>query len=314
MEHFDFCLAWNWPYDSDFRDLLDRACQNRGISLLQVSPENLSLTLELLHSRELSFQAFFDRASDTDERFLSLAAWAGAHAGLYLNPLIHARRAWDKAGMHAGLLSHGMPVPPAVIIPSFEQQPELPKPDLSVLSGRFAIKPAHGGGGRGVISCASEWEQVLEARRQFPCDLYLLQAYVEPAWLESRPAWFRVIHCGGSVFPCWWDPYTHDYTPVEGHQLEAFSLQPLVELALEMARLCGLDLFSTEIALTSDGCYWIIDYVNDPIDLRPQSTTAQGVPDAIVAAVCHKLADMVACGCQPQWSYFPFKGSRILVV
>jgi hypothetical protein len=67
----------------------------------------------------------------------------------------------------------------------------------------------------------------------------------------------------------------------------------LDDIAVAIAQLCGLDLFSTEIAYTSDGLFVVVDYVNDQIDLRLQSTTAEGVPDYIVKAVADLLANHV---------------------
>jgi len=43
------------------------------------------------------------------------------------------------------------------------------------------------------------------------------------------------------------------------------------------------DFFSTEIALAKDGRYVVVDYVNDPCDMRPQSKHFDGVPDTIAA-------------------------------
>jgi len=42
-----------------------------------------------------------------------------------------------------------------------------------------------------------------------------------------------------------------------------------------------------------DGRLLSVDYVNDPIDLRLQSQTAEGVPDEIVAAVADCIAEWV---------------------
>jgi hypothetical protein len=52
-------------------------------------------------------------------------------------------------------------------------------------------------------------------------------------------------------------------------------------------------LFSTEIAITSDGRFVIVDYVNDPIDLRPQSKTFDGVPDDIVEDITKRLVEVI---------------------
>ncbi len=48
MTNYDLCLTWNWEYDADFVELLDGACQSHGLSLLQVTPENLSEIMQSL--------------------------------------------------------------------------------------------------------------------------------------------------------------------------------------------------------------------------------------------------------------------------
>ena len=54
---------------------------------------------------------------------------------------------------------------------------------------------------------------------------------------------------------------------------------------------CGLDFFSTEIALTSEGRFVTVDYVNEICDMRLQSGHADGVPDALVTAICGCIAE-----------------------
>jgi hypothetical protein len=95
------------------------------------------------------------------------------------------------------------------------------------------------------------------------------------------------------VFPCWWNPSSHIYTPVSEADKSGLGLYPLDDIISAIAHLCGLDLFSTEIAYTSDGLFVVVDYVNDQIDLRLQSSTIEGVPDAIVKAVADQLATHV---------------------
>jgi len=65
-------------------------------------------------------------------------------------------------------------------------------------------------------------------------------------------------------------------------------------VAASIAHLCGLELFSTEVALTPDGLFVVVDYVNDQIDLRLQSKTPDGVPDTIVRDVATRLTTLVA--------------------
>jgi hypothetical protein len=290
MSSYNLCLAWNWEYDADFVKLLDGACQSRGLSLLQINPENLLDRIQSIANKEMTFQVFFDRASDSDTRFLPVVQLASSHVIHHINSHELARRAWDKVAMHQAI-SVSMDTPFTIILPSYDEQPLLPSIDLASLGMSFTIKPAFGGGGDGVITEAISLSQALVARKEFPSQRYLLQAQIIPTRLGSRMAWFRPIFCVGKVYPCWWDNCTHIYTPVTSDEETCYNLGPLRSLTFSIARICGLDLFSTEITLTRDGRFVIVDYVNDPIDLRLQSRAFDGVPDDIVRDITGRLAD-----------------------
>jgi hypothetical protein len=252
----------------------------------------------MLEAGQLSFHTFFDRASDADEGFIPISEWARLNAVIYINRFRLARHAWDKAAVHQQLINAGLTTPKTLIIPPCSQEPDPTPPDLETLGERFVIKPAHGGGGKGVVTDASTWQQVLAARQEYPDDHYLLQTYIYPAILDARPAWFRLIYCAGQIFPCWWDQYTHIYTPITEDEQFHFGLQPLLNIMTELALLSQLELFSTEIAYTPEGEFVLVDYINDPIDLRLQSKTMEGVPDQIVEFIAQNLVSYVAAGCQ----------------
>jgi hypothetical protein len=95
------------------------------------------------------------------------------------------------------------------------------------------------------------------------------------------------------VYPCWWDNCTHIYIPVTSDEANSYNLSPLHSITSSIAQICRLELFSTEISLTLDGRFVIVDYVNDPIDLRLQSKTFDGVPDDIVRDITERLAEFV---------------------
>jgi hypothetical protein len=292
MDIYDLCVAWNWVYDADFVGLLDKSCQARGLSLLQITTGNLPQMLNALVGRELSCRVFFDRASDEDPQFLPLVQWVQEDSIHAINAYERASRTWDKSRMHSLLVSRGLDVPPTIILPPFIENPEIPEipeVDLCKLGEQFTIKPAHGSGGVGVMTKASSWEQVLAVRKEHATDHYLLQAHVAPLQVETRPAWFRVIYCAVEVFSSWWDPYSHVYSPVTQAEKNQYSLGPLDEIAHAIARLSKLDLFSTEIAYTAENKFVVVDYVNDQIDMRLQSRTVEGVPDFIVQEVADRL-------------------------
>jgi len=292
MRSYDFCLAWNWEHDADFVMLLDLACQSRGLSLFQITPENLADTMRSLANEEITVQIFLDRASDADPRFIPVVQWACNHAVHYINPHELACRAWDKVAMHQAI-STSMETPVTIVLPSYDEEPLFPAIDLASLGEGFAIKPALGGGGDGVIIGATSLSQVLIARKAFPSQRYLLQAQIIPARLGPRMAWFRVTYCVEKVYPCWWDSLTHIHTPITSDEASSYNLTPLHGITSSIAQICELELFSTEIALTSNGRFVIVDYVNDPIDLRLQSKAFDGVPNDIVRDIADRLAALV---------------------
>jgi hypothetical protein len=72
-----------------------------------------------------------------------------------------------------------------------------------------------------------------------------------------------------------------------------FGLSSLYTVSRRIAQVCHLDLFSTEITQSIDGCFLVVDYVNDPVDLRLQSKAADGVPDTFVESIAGRLARLV---------------------
>ncbi len=292
MENYDLCLTWNWKYDADFVGLLNLACRSYGLSLLEITPENLSDMTQSVTSGEIGLRVFFDRASDSDGSFIPVVQWACDRVDHHINFHKLACRAWDKVAMHQ-IISASLDTPATVTLPPYNEQPFLPEIDLSSLGESFTIKPANGGGGIGVINEATTLSQVLEARQEFPTQRYLLQDYIIPPRFGSRAAWFRVIYCAGEVYPCWWDNDTHIYAHVTSDEEASYDLGSLRSVTSSVANLCGLTLFSSEIAVTSDGRFVVVDYVNDPIDLRLQSKAFDGVPDDIVKDISERLAQLL---------------------
>jgi hypothetical protein len=293
MSHYDVCLAWNWEYDADFVHIFEAACASHGVSLLQVTPEKLPQILSGLQNKEITFTTLLDRASEEDERFQPLVDWTRKHRIYCINPQKQTLWASDKATMHLEFISHGLHTPYTIILSPHSQHSSLHCPDLAPLGGCFAIKPACEGGGNGVILEASSWEQVQVARQQFPHEKYLLQAHVRTCQLDGRQAWFRILVCNGAIYPCWWDQNTHIYTRVSAEEKAHYGLRGLNEVSARIAQICSLHLFSTEIALTEQGQFLVVDYVNDPVDLRFQSKAVDGVPDSIVENIAGRLARLV---------------------
>jgi len=293
--HYDLVAAWSWEHDAAFVEALRGCCGERGVSLLEVTPDTLPAAVAALHAGELGFAALLDRAWDADPAFRPLAAHARCAGARLINDPALAERAWDKATMHLEFITAGIHTPHTVLLAPYGHEPDLPEPDLAPLGERFLLKPAHGGGGIGVKRNLTTWDEVQAIRRRHPEEKYLAQAWVTARLTADGPEWYRVVYAGGEVLPFWWGVASHAYRELTGEQEACHALAGLRPLVRAIAEVCGLDVFSTEIARRDgDGELVSVDYVNDPIDLRPRSRAADGMPDEAVAAVAARVAELAA--------------------
>lgn len=309
-QDYDLAVAWNWEYDSEFLHLTVSAAHTRGLTTYLIDHQNVDKTVERLQKDSLLFHVVLDRASDEDERFLSLSHLLArrhstskqARSLRIVNPYDLLRRASDKATMHLEFLSHGVHVPFTIIISPYNQkrEVELSLSELAQLGRPFIIKPANTtGGGLGVVLGAESLKDIIETRQHHKNDKYLLQEKVVPVHLAERRAWFRVFYAFGRITPCWWDDQTHLYEEVTPEDEEGFGLQPLRAIATTIQEICGLDFFSTEVAFTQAQQFIVVDYVNEMCDMRLKSRHRDGVPDRIVATIVESLIDFtVSCKSQ----------------
>jgi hypothetical protein len=285
--HFDLCLPWYWEFDIDFVHFVEQACHAQGLTLWQITPDNLLESINALYQGERTFNTLLDR-SQGEDRFLPINRWAKEYNKKRINPAEISKWSEDKATMHLELITAGVQTPHTILLAPFLEQPVLPPLDLTPLGNQFVIKPSNEGGGEGVILGAFSLEQVLRARMEFPEQKYLLQSTVTPRTIQGRPAWFRVFYAVGKTYPCWWHPLTHVYAEVTASEEHRYDLTPLHDLTRRIASLCRLDWFTTEIALTLED-FVVVDYVNDEIDTRVQSKAVDGAPDAIMQNVARQL-------------------------
>jgi hypothetical protein len=301
---FDIGLVWNWAYDQEFLQLVVSAVQAKGLSAFLVDQHNLSEIAEFCRGDKIQFRFVLDRASDEDERFLPLAQlFMRRQSGStrrpplrVINPYELLRRASDKATMHLEFLTHGLHVPFTIIISPYnhKREVELSLTELSQLGRPFIIKPANTtGGGVGVVLGAESLKDIIETRQHHKNDKYLLQENVIPTDLADRRAWFRVFYAFGQIIPCWWDDLTHIYEELTPAEEEGFGLQPLRSITATIREICGLEFFSTEIALTPGQSFIVVDYVNEMCDMRLKSLHADGVPDPIVNRIAQSLAEFL---------------------
>ncbi len=286
-----FGIAWNWEHDQDFTGQLDRSCLNAGLSCYLIGPHNLQQTYLEVQNNERRFAYFLDRASDEDPRFLQLNQLLQSKGTKFINAQHHYQRSIDKANIHGELLAHGLQLPLTIILPPYETEPNFDPRVIEPLAKPFVVKPAKGGGGFGVMVGATRPDDVSQTRAKFRNQRFLVQQRIEPQILGNRRAWFRVYNVCGQVIPCWWDDATHRYTVLTPADSEVVKIDELTRVVRIIAEVSQLDFFSTEIALDRDGRYVVIDYVNDPCDMRPQSKSFDGVPDTIIRLIVSHIVE-----------------------
>lgn len=286
---YDLCLPWYWEYDDVFVGMVERACTEQGISLWQIKPDNLLESITTLYKGTTTFKTLLNRGQG-ELVFKPISCWAHEHGAHRINPSELSAWSEDKTTMHLEFINAGLNTPHTVVLASFLEQPVIPEFDLSPLGENFVIKPSNGGGGEGVIIGASSMDEILRARMEFPQQKYLIQSYITPQIISGNPAWFRVFFANGETYPCWWATDTHIYQHVTAEQESQYGLGRLRCITNQIASICKLDWFSTEIALADD--FVVVDYVNDEIDTRVQSQAMDGVPDEIVDNIARQLVNI----------------------
>lgn len=286
---YDLCLPWYWEYDDVFVGMVERACIEQGISLWQIKPDNLLESITALYKGTTTFKTLLDRGQG-ELVFKPISRWAQEYSAKRINPCELSAWSEDKTTMHLEFINAGLNTPHTIVLASFLEQPVIPEIDLAPLGENFVIKPSNGGGGEGVIIGASGMDQILRARMEFPQQKYLIQSYITPQVISGNPAWFRVFYANGETYPCWWATDTHIYQNVTAEQESQYGLNKLRDITKQIASICKLDWFSTEIALADD--FVVVDYVNDEIDTRVQSQAMDGVPDEIINNIARQLVSI----------------------
>ncbi len=265
-------LFWEWNEDSHVAaDLLKHAAA-RKLRARVFYYEALPGLDELRWRPPL---VLWDRAGDVYESARRLADWSEALGSRVINPPRGMLLAKDKSVLHGRLEQRSLPVPHTQFITHASSLEE-----IQFSFGKYLVlKPVRSGGGEGVR--IQEWcESCLrEAMNSRPGETWLLQEHIEAAQIAGRRAWFRVFYLLGDIRICWWDNYTHIYEWIPLQEVERLGFSELLQMGRCIGEAFPLQFFSTEIAYRKDGRPVIVDYVNDPCDLRGICRIPNGVPE-----------------------------------
>lgn len=289
----DILVAWDWEFDAEFMKRFEETAKGQGLRCLFINPSNLGDVLDRMRREKLQFKVLLDRASDTNEAFDPLIDKVILSGAKTLNEASNAIRAMDKATMHLEFLTKGIDVPYTIILSPSDDVNNIKEKELKHLGRPFIIKPSRGGGGYGVVVGAETLGDIMSARQEFADDKYLLQEKVFPIMLGGHRAYFRVFYICGKTIPCWWDDLTHMFTTLDKKDESKYHLGKLRDIAKAISEISRLDFFSTEICITDKGRYVVVDYVNDPCDMRPKSIYIDGVPDEVVQEIINEIISFV---------------------
>ena len=290
--HHDFGIAWNWEHDAELVADLGRACAARGIGFQSIPERELGACLAAAGRGELGWSVLLDRAWESDPRFQELNQVASSEGTRILNPPDRASAMGNKAAIHAALAGAGVSVPQQIDFMPSEWNAILYESHAETWRRPLWLKPASRGGGDGVVPLPRLPEQ-FPLGPDWQDERFVLQEGVPPMRLAGRAAYFRVFTVLGRVFPLWWDPSTHRFAVLSAADEAEYELDCVARRAREVGQVCGMDLFSTEICVPAPGVASVIDPVNDPVDLRRQSRTPDGVPDAVLSLMVDSLAEGV---------------------
>ncbi len=303
IARYDLAITHDWEYDRDFVRLVAGSARSRGLDTVLIAPADARRALEDFRSGALDFRVLLDRASGSSPEFVELQALALQGGRDVIDGLDKIRWASDKATMHLEFLSAGINTPHTVILPAYAAQPDilLTARELAPLGVPFVIKPANTtGGSLGVVADAAGLADVLEARRSYPADKYLLQEKVIPEVRDGRRFWLRGFYVLGEVYLTWWDDRSHIYAEIGYDEAARHGLIPIYGIVRTIARVSRLRFFSTEVAMDVAGRLVVVDYVNEICDMRLRSVHADGVPDAIVARIADRIAAYAGGAVEPE--------------
>ncbi len=296
MKTINLAVAYTWEYDEDFINAIELVFNSRSLVLLKISYDNLLTIMERIKNEELKINFFLDRASDAEEDFVPLAKLMVDKNVRIINQYSNVEFAIDKATMHLEFITNGINTPYTIIISPYREKKdiELSLEQLARLGRPFIIKPANTtGGGIGVVKGAETLSDVLKARQHLENDKYLLQEKIEPVEVDNKRFWFRSFYAFGKVLHCWWNDLTHIYDLISQEDFIKYQLDKMDEIVYKIHSITNLDFFSTEIALTKENKFVVVDYVNDQCDMRFKSKHFDGVPDEIIYSIINYLTDFV---------------------
>jgi hypothetical protein len=300
--YVDFVFGLDYlSVNSRLLRLMHQAMSAYGLSCLLVNRNNLDQTRAAVRKKRLRPLVYLDLSSRPGDPFHGLLeemAGKGVHTFCDPKALL-----WTlKAYAHERLVQAGLPLPPSVVIPRTEADRDLTPEERSRVGERCVIKPSFGVAGLGVVvGVPPERDQIAKARNYDRNEDWLVQRMIKWSHLGDRQAYLRGYNVLGHRTLMWWSN-DRGYESLTWDDFRRYDLHGAVDLIDQVARVTGVEYFSSEIAICDDGDaggagganvgrFCLIDYVNDQCDIDPQADPNRSPPEAWVRWVCHRFAE-----------------------
>ena len=299
MEIFDFGVGFPVIDEGNdfFISCLKTECDARGMKFIFIDAKSLDSLTAKIKNGSLKLKFYLDMASETfipEDTYLKFNYLLKSSGTRIVADPDDVKTAADKSITHFNLMRAGIRVPFTIIIRGGEPPREFTDEEKGKLGDFFVVKPALGYGQRGVQITSHEaiHEAIAEARKVNMGDTVLVQEFIEPKEIDGRPAWFRVFNTYDEITPCWWNPNAHTYCKVFQREVYKHRLLPMIQITAEIARITRIEWFSSEIAINKKTDeFFAIDYMNDQCWVNPQSKSADGIPDDVIARIAGRIVE-----------------------
>ena len=289
-ETYDIVLSSpNSNYDF-FAHRMREICEHLGLTFFMVDDVWVQEFLQKLQSGEVQVRVLMDPGADQyvqDDPYLLLAKEVKRQGGFVIDDPDTSAIMAHKGRFHKILLENHIPVPETVIVSRSElDRFKLTDEIKAQLGIPFVVKPAWGMSSQGVILDGYSEDDLHKSAEQAPnSDSFLIQRRLKPKQLGDHSGWFRLFHVFGEVIACWWDPQSHEYQLVSPVQQQYFKLGRLKSIERSIGRVSKMKFFTSEICLTEEGQFFVVDYLNAEPDMNPRSFYPNGVPDEVILRI-----------------------------
>jgi hypothetical protein len=293
---YDLVMTHLLDTDDFFIHRIQQHCAERGLNFFLVEPIWVESFLQKFASGEIWARVILNMHSEhhlPEDIFSTLIRVADQRGSKVIDPPVIAMNAFDKAKVHPRLEAAGLKVPYTVLVRREEVGAfTLTEEQSKSLGAPFVIKPNLGYGRKGLVLDGGSERDIARSQDAWPSPVCLLQEKIVPRMIHDAPAYFRVYYVFGTIWSCWWNCFTDHYRMLGIGEMHELGLERLQEIVFQVARLTGMNFFSTEIAQSTAGELVLIDYVNDQCHLLSQSANPKlGVPDELVGAIARRLVE-----------------------